>query len=108
MAFRDYLFDVDLRTLSEKRQVVPCRAPGIYRVVYANGDCSFCETLPAFGNVVRGANSELIGGQAAERMRGEVRAGRCFCAHGCHQPFNVILDPRSWPRILLRLGRGRV
>lgn len=105
LAFRDYLFDLDLRTLSERRQVVPCRAPAIHRVVYANGDCSFCETLPSFGNFAREGPAGLLGGKKAERMEREARAGNCFCAHGCHQPFNSLLDPKSWPRILLRLGR---
>lgn len=108
IAFRDYLFDLDLRTLSERRQVAPCRAPAIYRVVYANGDCAFCETLPSFGNLAREGPAGLLGGEKAERMGREARAGKCFCAHGCHQPFNALLDPRSWPRILLRLGRGHV
>ena len=37
-----------VRTAQQQKQIVPCRAGVLIGVVYANGDVSFCETLPLF------------------------------------------------------------
>src|SRR5205814_851398 len=40
-----------MRTLEQKRQVVPCKAGVLSAVVYANGDVSVCEMHTPLGNL---------------------------------------------------------
>ena len=105
MAIRDYLFDVNMETLERKKQVIPCLADRTYMVIYASGDCSFCEMLSSFGNIREKSLPDLLIGPEADRLRKIIRGRKCFCTHGCNQPYNVIFNPRNYPGILRRLGR---
>ena len=105
MAIRDYLFDVNMETLDRKKQVISCLSDRTYMVIYASGDCSFCEMLSSFGNIRENSLPDLLSGSEADRLRKTIRERKCFCTHGCNQPYNVIFNPRNYPGILKRLGR---
>jgi len=104
-AVRDYLYDINLKTIEERRQVIPCLADRTGLVIYASGDCSFCEMLPALGNIRQASLKEIISSPAAKSMRRSIRAGKCFCTHGCNQPYNAIFNPKNYFGIMRRAIR---
>ncbi len=69
------------RAAKERRQVVPCRAGVLSAVVYANGDVSFCESLPPLGNVRNKSFMDIWRSKEANIMRRSIRDKKCFCTH---------------------------
>ncbi len=69
------------KTAKCQTQVIPCRAGVMSGVVYANGDVSFCETLPPLGNLRNKSFRELWFSPQAEAMRRSVHAKECWCTN---------------------------
>jgi len=90
-----------IRTLKEKRQVIPCRAGVIAGVVYANGDVSVCELHEPIGNLRQASFRTLWNSPEATELRRRIAAKECWCTT------EVFL----WPSIVFRpwsLARGLV
>jgi MoaA/NifB/PqqE/SkfB family radical SAM enzyme len=69
------------KTAERQTQVIPCRAGVLSGVVYANGDVSFCETLPKLGNLRQKSFRELWFSPEADALRRSVHAKECWCTN---------------------------
>jgi MoaA/NifB/PqqE/SkfB family radical SAM enzyme len=69
------------RTANEGRQVAPCRAGILSAVVYANGDVSVCESLPALGNLRNKSFMDIWRSKEADDVRRSIRDKKCFCTN---------------------------
>jgi len=73
------LQEAKIRTVTEKRQVVPCKAGVLSTVVYANGDVGLCETHAPIGNLRKNTFPEIWESEAAEQLRDSIRRKECYC-----------------------------
>jgi MoaA/NifB/PqqE/SkfB family radical SAM enzyme len=73
------LQEAKYRIVTEKRQVVPCKAGVLSGVVYANGDVALCETHPPVGNLRKNTFPEIWESEAAEKLRDLIRRKECYC-----------------------------
>ena len=81
-----------LRTLEERRQVIPCSAGRLSAVVYANGDVSVCELHQPLGNLRQKSFSEIWSSPEAHKLRASIAHKECHCTT------EVFL----WPSIVYR------
>lgn len=99
--YQRYLWAVSLKTLEEQRCFVPCQAPWLHRVVYANGTLSMCELMPASGNLLE-EPLELLEDKMEKALRShEEKHGACFCTHNCNMAENIMTHPSSILSVLL-------
>jgi MoaA/NifB/PqqE/SkfB family radical SAM enzyme len=68
-----------IKTLEEKRQVVPCSAGVMTGVVYANGDVSVCELHKPLGNLREKTFREIWNSPEAAALRKRVACKECWC-----------------------------
>jgi MoaA/NifB/PqqE/SkfB family radical SAM enzyme len=68
-----------LRTLKERRQVIPCSAGRLSAVVYANGDVSVCELHQPLGNLRQKSFPEIWNSPVAQRLRASIARKECHC-----------------------------
>jgi len=73
------LQDVKVRTIEERRQVVPCRAGVLSTVVYSNGDVAVCELHDPIGNIRQKPFWEIWNSQEARDLRKSIACKECFC-----------------------------
>jgi radical SAM protein with 4Fe4S-binding SPASM domain len=95
-----------LRTIRERRNVIPCYAGKLNLVLTENGDLYPCEMRSdSFGNV-RDSEYDLRAmlrtGQA-ERIRSSIRRGECHCTHECYFMTNILFNPRWYPALAREL-----
>ncbi len=69
------------KTAQQQTQVIPCRAGVLSGVVYANGDVSFCETLPPLGNLRQKSFRDIWYSPQADALRRSVHAKECWCTN---------------------------
>jgi MoaA/NifB/PqqE/SkfB family radical SAM enzyme len=81
-----------LRTLKDRRQVIPCSAGRLSAVVYANGDVSVCELHQPLGNLRQKSFAEIWASPEARRLREAIARKECHCTT------EVFL----WPSIVYR------
>jgi MoaA/NifB/PqqE/SkfB family radical SAM enzyme len=81
-----------LRTLHERRQVIPCSAGRLSAVVYANGDVSVCELHQPLGNLRKRSFPEIWNSPEAQQLRESIARKECHCTT------EVFL----WPSIVYR------
>ncbi|HET8538519.1 MAG TPA: radical SAM protein [Anaeromyxobacter sp.] len=98
-------------TLAERRRLVPCRAGRRSLVLSECGDVSACEgrRREPLGNV-REAGYDVgavLRSARAARVLADVARGGCHCAHECNMLVNVLLDARTYPRLLREWTRPR-
>jgi MoaA/NifB/PqqE/SkfB family radical SAM enzyme len=70
-----------VKTASEQRQVVSCRAGVLSAVIYHNGDVSVCETHKPLGNLRKSSFKEIWYSKEASRLRDDIRAKQCYCTN---------------------------
>ena len=98
LEMRQYLLDINLQTLREKRQIIPCLAGRKHLVIFSNGDISFCEMLEKIGNL-RDTDfnlSELWNSNKANEKRNFIKNNGCFCTHECVQLINIIFNKKLY------------
>lgn len=101
-AWRIYLSNKTLDIIKNQHQAIPCHVGQIYSVIYANGDVSFCESLPPIGNIRHAENfREIWHGAKAKNMREHIKNKKCYCHHECFQPLNIALSPTCYPGMTL-------
>lgn len=88
-------FDLFLKTIEQKRQVIPCYAHRINRVIMPNGDVSYCEMLNPVGNLREFDYNmkRLEETQMAKKTRERIINKKCFCYHPCYQYTNILFNP---------------
>jgi len=70
-----------VKTASEMRQVIPCRAGVLSAVIHANGDVSVCEQHKPLGNLRRQSFQEIWYSDKARRLRASIRSKECHCTN---------------------------
>lgn len=68
-----------VRTLQERKQVVPCKAGVLTTVISANGDVSICELHEPLGNLRQQSCWEIWNSDKANAMRASVARKECYC-----------------------------
>jgi MoaA/NifB/PqqE/SkfB family radical SAM enzyme len=99
--YQAYKRDLTLRTLREKRQVIPCLAGVSHLVVWSEGSVSPCELLPAVGKLREKDLGELLNGPDMKRAVSCIAKGECFCTHDCNMIENILFNPRSYLKLLV-------
>ena len=95
---RQYLLDVNLKTLCRKTQVIPCLAGSHHGVIAANGDVSFCELGLPVGNLrEHDFNFDKVWySNRAHQLRKSIRNKECFCTHECVQLINIAFNAGNY------------
>jgi MoaA/NifB/PqqE/SkfB family radical SAM enzyme len=103
------------RTITEKKQVVPCRAGRLSAVVYANGDVGVCELHEPLGNLRQKSFQEIWASEQAQAQRKAIARGECHCTTEVFLWPSIVFAParliqamigaRVWQR-KKRLGPG--
>ncbi len=88
------------KTAERQTQVIPCRAGVMSGVVYANGDVSFCETLPPLGNLRQESFRELWFSPKADAMRRSVHAKECWCTNEVFMWPSITYQPMQLAKAL--------
>ncbi len=70
-----------IKTATEQRQVVPCRAGVLSAVINANGDVSVCEAHKPLGNLRQRSFKEIWYSDEARKLRASIRAKDCYCTN---------------------------
>jgi MoaA/NifB/PqqE/SkfB family radical SAM enzyme len=70
-----------VQTARDQKQIIPCRAGILSGVIYANGDVSFCETLPPLGNLRKQSFKEIWYSKEAQALRRSIRRKECYCTN---------------------------
>jgi MoaA/NifB/PqqE/SkfB family radical SAM enzyme len=112
-----------LRTLKERRQVIPCSAGRLSAVVYANGDVGVCELHQPLGNLRQKTFAEIWNSPEAQRLRQSIARKECHCTTEVflwpsivYRPMRLaqaLLGARKWRRLpreedLVTVGVSRV
>jgi MoaA/NifB/PqqE/SkfB family radical SAM enzyme len=90
-----------IRTLKEKRQVVPCKAGVISAVVYANGDVSVCEMHKPLGNLRNKTFREIWFSKEAQSLRRQIAAKECWCTTEVFLWSSIVYQPGQLAKAML-------
>jgi len=90
-----------IRTLKEKRQVVPCKAGVISAVVYANGDVSVCEMHKPLGNLRNKTFREIWFSKEAQILRRQIAAKECWCTTEVFLWSSIVYQPAHLAKAML-------
>lgn len=91
------------RTAHENKKMVTCLAGKKMVEISESGEVLCCEILKkSLGNLRRVNYDlyELIFSPQAERIKKEIKEGKCFCHFECAIQTAVIYNPRFYPRVL--------
>ena len=94
-----------MEIVSERRQVVPCRAGVLSAVVAANGDVSVCELHERLGNLREQSFPEIWNSDRAEALRASVARGDCHCTTEVFLWPSIVFQPTH---LLRAMAGGRV
>jgi MoaA/NifB/PqqE/SkfB family radical SAM enzyme len=99
---KKYLMRLYIRTMEEKRQLIPCYAGRIWGVLEANGDIRLCELLDPVGNIRKFGYDfrRAWSSPKAGKQRGFIKDKKCYCTHTCFQLYNAMSNPRLYPGII--------
>lgn len=84
-----------LKTMTEKKQIIPCRISSFMPVIDAEGNVYNCELLPPIGNI-REAGYDFMKiwhSAKAEKQRKDIADKKCYCTHYCYQIQNIPISP---------------
>jgi MoaA/NifB/PqqE/SkfB family radical SAM enzyme len=84
-----------LKTIEEKRQVIPCKAGRLSAVVYANGDVSVCEMHTPLGNLRQQSFWEIWNSETARLVRDSVARKDCHCTTEVFMWSSIVHQPAS-------------
>jgi MoaA/NifB/PqqE/SkfB family radical SAM enzyme len=93
------------RTVTEKNQVIPCRAGILSAVVYSNGDVSVCETHAPLGNLRDKSFWEIWNSPEAAKLRQAIASKECYCTNEVFLWPSITYQPA---RLLQAMAGARV
>ena len=99
------MYETSLKIIKEHKQLPACLAGRTHLVVYANGDCAFCEMLEPFGNLKNRDIKEVLGSEEANAQRRHIKERKCHCHHNCNMIDNYFLNPFKYPKLLTGIGK---
>jgi sulfatase maturation enzyme AslB (radical SAM superfamily) len=100
--YHRHAWDIALRTLAERRQVIPCLGGCAHSVVWADGTVSPCEMLPAVGSLHDAPLSVIRRSADWQHWRESIRRGECWCTHNCALLDSVFFNPVQLYRLLVQ------
>lgn len=89
-----------VRTMTEQRQFIPCRAGVIAGVVYANGDVSVCELHQPLGNLRQASFREIWNSPQAVSVRESIANRECWCTTEVFLWPSLVFQPGALVRSL--------
>ena len=98
--YHRYAWNVSLKSIEEKRQVVPCLAGKAHMVVYGDGRVSSCEMLDTVGNIKLQDWKEILEGPALKEQVADIVAGKCHCTYNCALMDSIFFNPKSIPHFI--------
>jgi AdoMet-dependent heme synthase len=87
-----------VKTVKEKKQVIPCLAGRITGVVYANGDVGVCEMHKPIGNLRQKSFPEIWSSPEAAELRRSIAARECYCTTEVFMWPSVVYQPAQLAR----------
>jgi MoaA/NifB/PqqE/SkfB family radical SAM enzyme len=90
-----------VKTVEEKRQVVPCRAGRLSCVVYANGDVSLCEIHKPIGNLREKTFWEIWSSPEANALRASIDRKECYCTTEVFMWSSIAYQPTHLVKIMM-------
>jgi len=87
--YQRYLWNTSLKTLTNSRCYVPCKAPWLHKVIYPDGALSLCELMPPVGNILETPLPMLEAKMTSALREYECAHGPCFCTHNCNMNENI-------------------
>jgi len=111
-AFRLVYYQLAIRIMKEERQVIPCYAGISNAHMTPYGDIWPCCTLgyeKSMGNLRDfGYNFHRLWNSAsADQIRGEIKAGQCYCPLANQAYSNILMDAGAMKNIFTTLFRSR-
>lgn len=84
------LFRYSIKTLKEKRQIVPCVGGDEFIVLDHKGNLHPCETLPGVLNIkdINYDINQLLTNAKWQKVLMEIKQGKCYCTHFCWMLFS--------------------
>ncbi len=108
-AFRDRYYDIVKRTLSEKRQIIPCLAGVASAQIAPNGDVwTCCIRAESVGNL-RDHNYDFRSAwttSKADELRRSIKAGECYCPLANASYTNMLCHTPTVTSVGLEVARG--
>ncbi|MEW5975401.1 MAG: radical SAM/SPASM domain-containing protein [Acidobacteriota bacterium] len=98
--YHRYLWDLSIRTLEEKTQVVPCLGGQAHLVIYSDGRVAPCELLPTVGNIKETPLKEILSSTSFVQAVQGIKDRHCHCTHNCNMTDNILFNPRNYPRLI--------
>jgi MoaA/NifB/PqqE/SkfB family radical SAM enzyme len=99
--------DIELQTIREQRQVIPCYAGSISGVIDPDGNVRLCELLPAVGNLYDAGLdfSKVWFSGEADKYRRAIGRKECFCTHSCFISSSLLFNPMIYPKLFGYMAR---
>ncbi|MBI1986435.1 MAG: radical SAM protein, partial [Rhodospirillales bacterium] len=91
---------LELKTIEEQRQVVPCIAGKGHMVVMGDGSVSSCEMLPTVGNIKTNGINEIRASKAFLDQKRSIANKECHCTHNCALLHSIFFNPASLPHLM--------
>ncbi|WP_101756556.1 radical SAM protein [Oceanicoccus sp. KOV_DT_Chl] len=98
--FHRNLWDISLKTLEQRTQVIPCLAGQTQLVVNGDGTVSSCEMLPAVGNIKDNRLPDIISSDAYQEQVNMIKNKGCHCTHNCAMLDSIFFNPANLPSLL--------
>lgn len=98
-----YCRRIVLRTITEKKAIMPCQVGEHLLVIYDNGDVYPCELLDKkMGNLRETGYSlrKILKSDQSREILRHIKKTKCFCTWECHIHNDMIFNKRAWPRLL--------
>jgi len=103
--YHQYLWDISLKTIVEKRQIIPCLGGSAHMVAWSNGNVSSCEMLESVGNVQEQSWNEILKSDAYREQHRSIKAGECHCTHNCAMLDSVFYNPSCVSKLLFKKSK---
>jgi len=98
--FQEFKWNLQVDTIEQETQIIPCLGGTSHVVVYANGDVAPCEILPAVGSIRRTPFNEIIKSPEWKSAVASIQRGDCNCTHDCNMMENILFNPKTYPKLL--------
>ncbi|MBF0382247.1 MAG: radical SAM protein [Magnetococcales bacterium] len=97
--YHRFLWQTTLRTLEEKRQIIPCLGGSAHSVVWGDGRVSSCEMLEEVGNINETSFKEILQSDGYKNQLQFIKDKKCHCTHNCAMLDSIFFNPACISRL---------
>ncbi|MBI2627848.1 MAG: radical SAM protein [Candidatus Niyogibacteria bacterium] len=100
--------DVIVRTVKEKKMILPCVAGKKMVIISETGKVYPCELLPKEMGDLRKNNydiKKILFSQAGKDIKRQIKETKCHCTFECAIQNNIFYNPLAYPSIIKKLFR---